>query len=117
MRKFQAPSCQVKTDDSSADCPQIPKDRADPSTSSALLPARTKRKFTAPALVAPTSITAATAGIAKQVCKSLPVIKDKPPVEQSEASAQYFSVLYTKRAANKVTLKTCLGSEFEQEAV
>ncbi|KAL3144372.1 hypothetical protein ABBQ32_004125 [Trebouxia sp. C0010 RCD-2024] len=98
MTSHVAHSTQVNTEDSSADIAQAQKDRTDPSTAGAPLPARIKRKFAAPASVATTSKTPATAGIVKQVGTSVSVDKGNPPVEQS---AQYFSVLYTKRVANK----------------
>ncbi len=67
-----------------------------------LLPARTKRKFQVPASI-DIGRTAAIAGVSKrQVCKTVPPAKPDPLSEQSGVPAQYFSVLYTKRAANKV---------------
>lgn len=109
MKKHVAPSAQVNKEDSSADIPQAPKVRPDPSTAGAPLPARTKRKFAAPAAVATTSNWSATAGIAKQPYTSVSADKGNPPLEQSGASAQYFSVLYTKRVANKVSLTVVFG--------
>lgn len=66
-----------------------------------LLPVRTKRKFACPVSVAPAR-TAAMLGVSKaQACHTLPVT-DPKGAEQTIAAAQYYSVLYTKRAANKV---------------
>ena len=109
MAERVAPPRQVKTEDISTDTPQAPKDRTDPSTASALLPARVKRKFAALASVAHTFKMPVTTGIAKQGCVPVPVDKGNSAVEQSGASAQYFSVLYTKRAANKVSHTVLFG--------
>ncbi|KAL0049394.1 hypothetical protein WJX82_001168 [Trebouxia sp. C0006] len=65
-----------------------------------LLPVRTKRKFACPASIAPGQ-TAAMTGVSKtKVCHTLPVA-DPKGAEQTVSPAQYYTVLYTKRAANK----------------
>ena len=87
------------------DASQAPERPTDQSKSSVLLSARHKRKFVAPASAA-AGQTAPTAGVFKvQRCKTVPATlqqQTKDDSSKSAASAQYFSVLYTKRATNKV---------------
>ena len=103
MRRSHAPS--ILVGERSVGASQAPEEPTDQSKSSALLPARNKRKFVAPASVAPGQ-TASAAGVTRvQRCKTMPAAqqqqgKDGP--SNPSASAQYFSVLYTKRATNKV---------------
>lgn len=102
MRRSLAPSVKAKDTDDGVIPGQANTLKADQTN---LLPVRTKRKFACPASVAPER-TAAMTGVSKaQVCHTLPVI-DPKGAEQTVAAAQYYSVLYTKRAANKV-LKHC----------
>ena len=101
MRRSLAPSCVVSTGEISTDGAQAQKGCTDQSTGSAVLPAR-KRKFAAPALVATDKSVAASGVTEIQVRKIETAVKDNAPVEHSGTPAQYFSVLYTKRNANKV---------------
>ena len=109
MRRSLAPSSVANTIKGSAASADAPDCQAD-HTAKPVLPARTKRKFAPPASVAPAR-TAASIGVPKsQVCNTVPIAQDTHPSQSSEASAQYFSVLYTKRAANKVSPYKLLGN-------
>ena len=100
MRKSLAPSRLQKTEGGPVLTVKPAESEGDQPTTDVLLPARNKRKFTAPASVAPAK-TAAAVGVSKaQVCNQVPTAKSS---DQTGASAQYFAVLYTKRVANKVT--------------
>jgi len=102
MRRSLAPSVIAKDTDDGVTPGQANTLKADQTT---LLPVRTKRKFACPTSVAPGRTAAATGVPKAQFCHSLP-IADPKGAERRVAAAQYYSVLYTKRAANKV-VKHC----------
>ncbi len=102
MRRSLAPSVVAKDTDDGVTPGQANPLKADQTN---LLPVRTKRKFACPASIAP-GRTAAMNGVSKaKVCHTLPVA-DPKGAAQTVSAAQYYTVLYTKRAANKV-LKHC----------
>lgn len=102
MRRSLAPSVMAKDTDDGVTPGQANTMKSDQTD---LLPVRTKRKFACPASIAPGQ-TAAMTGVSKtKVCHTLPVA-DPKGAEQTVSPAQYYTVLYTKRAANKV-LKHC----------
>ena len=105
MRRSLAPSSLVGQ--GFVDASQAPERPSDQSMSSVLLPARNKRKFVAPASVDPGQTAPASGGSKVQRRTTVPFTqrqqkKDTSSPSGSAASAQYFSVLYTKRATNKV---------------
>ena len=105
MRRSLAPSSLVGQ--GFIDASQAPETPSDLDMSSVLLPARNKRKFVAPASVDPGQTAPAAGGSKVQRCTTVPYAqqqqnKDTSSPSGSAASAQYFSVLYAKRATNKV---------------
>ena len=100
MKQTSAPTSLAKAPDGGETSLQEGKVTDDQNT---LLPVIKKRKaFQPPTSLAPDR-TAAVTGVSKtRVCKSVPPPNANTAPEQAGSSAQYFSVLYTKRAANKV---------------